>query len=466
VATAAAFDFDNGNAPIDVIIPEYVVPAIYADIAPSDATILLRITTEITNAWFDAIAPYHPTAIGVYSNLGRRPTSESATNRNKNIAIFYASYRNLNSTLPQFKSSWDAMMASVGLDPTDTSTDLKSPIGIGNVAGAAVNAFREQDGMNQLGDANGRLYNRHPYWNSTGYEPVNTAYDLFDPSRWQPAIFTTENGIFRVQQFVTPQYGSTKPYSFSNPEKYHVRPPHDSNPAHWTAYKAQVDQVLAVSANLKDYQKMMAELVNDKIRGVGFGSLFVALSHGMTLDQFVQYDFTTNMAAFDGGIVVWQEKKRYDATRPASAIAFVYGDQPVTAWGGPGQGTVTNLPASQWKGYIPLPDHPEYPSGTQCICEGFAEASRRFTGSDNFGWSVPSPKGSSLVEPGVTPASDITLGPWATFTQFSQECGQARNWGGVHFLPAIQASYDLCGQFGDSAYEFVQAHINGNVGGN
>ena len=42
--------------------------------------------------------------------------------------------------------------------------------------------------MNQLGDEGGRQYNRRPYEDYTGYKPVNTAYKLSDPSRWQPLL--------------------------------------------------------------------------------------------------------------------------------------------------------------------------------------------------------------------------------------------------------------------------------------
>src|SRR5688572_18119225 len=103
-AEAAAFNFDNGNAAIEVVIPN-AIPVIFASVNPGDASLILRYTTVITNSWFDAIAPYHPTAVGVYSKLGRRPPNDR-TNRNKNIAILYASYRALNSLFPQANSTW------------------------------------------------------------------------------------------------------------------------------------------------------------------------------------------------------------------------------------------------------------------------------------------------------------------------------------------------------------------------
>ena len=135
-AQAPIFNFDTGNAGIEVIIPA-VIPALFQTTAPNDAPIILRHTTVITNAWFDAIAPYHPTAVGVYSRLGRRPPIEAATNRQKNIAMFYASYRVLNRLMPRFAANWRAMLVSVGLDPDDASEDLTTAVGIGNVAGRA-----------------------------------------------------------------------------------------------------------------------------------------------------------------------------------------------------------------------------------------------------------------------------------------------------------------------------------------
>jgi hypothetical protein len=155
---APAFDFDNGNAPIEVVIPA-AIPAIFQMSPPgSDASLVLRVTTLITNGWFDAIAPYHPTAVGVYSRLGRRPASEASTNKNKNTAILYASRHVLNSLFPERAAEWAAMLSSVGLNPADGSLDTSTAVGIGNAAGRAVVAARERDGMNQLGDE-GRTYN-------------------------------------------------------------------------------------------------------------------------------------------------------------------------------------------------------------------------------------------------------------------------------------------------------------------
>ncbi|HSM74306.1 MAG TPA: vanadium-dependent haloperoxidase [Desulfobacterales bacterium] len=472
IPAQAAFDFDEGNAAIEVVIPA-AVPAIFAAVSPGDAPLVLRFTTMLTNAWFDATAPYHPTAVGVYSRIDRRP-EEEWKNSNSNIAILFASYRTLNSLFPSFAKNWRAMMESVGLDPDYLDEDSANPAGIGNLAANAMLMVRENDGMNQLGNEGGRAYNMQPYADYTGYAPVNTAYKLKAPSRWQPHILVSPYGISRVQQYITPQYALVIPYSYNDPSVFSVAPPLKSQ---WRGspnarglrmsrgsanadYIAQAVEVIEASANLTDEEKMTAELFDDKIRSLGFASIFAA--RGLSAIEFVHYDFLVNAAAFDTGIVMWQEKTRYDAVRPFSTIRFLFGESPITAWGGPGKGTVNDLPANQWRSYLPVADHPEYPSGSTGVCEAHAQASRLFFGDDQLGWSVPAPAGSSVIEPGVTPSRDINLF-FDSWTDFAEDCGNSRLWGGVHFRDAIDNMRHLGREIGTQAYVFVKAHIDGSI---
>jgi hypothetical protein len=159
---------------------------------------------------------------------------------------------------------------------------------------------------------------------------------------------------------------------------------------------------------------MIAELFDNKIASLGFSALFITLSRRLSLDQFVQYDFLTNMAAFDGGIAAWKEKARFDTVRPVTAIRHLYKGRSITGWAGPGRGIVDDLPANEWRSYPNTANHPEYPSGSACFCAAHTQASRRYLGSDAFGWSVEARAGSSVIEPGATPATDLTLGPWNT----------------------------------------------------
>ncbi|MFF5010796.1 vanadium-dependent haloperoxidase [Streptomyces phaeochromogenes] len=456
---ATSFDLDNGNVFFEVLYPE-INPAVrkYVSQTGVDAPLVLRVTTLVTNGWFDAIAPYHSTAVGVYSDLGRRPADE-AKNRNKNIAIMYASYRVLNSVLPQNRVGWRDMMKKVGLDPDDTSEDRTTPVGLGNLAGNAVVSARAHDGLNQLGDTD-RTYNRQPYQDYTGYKPVNTPYELRDPSRWQPAVLTKGNGIFTVQQFVTPQWRFTKPYSYKDPKQFTVPAPRNSDHHNRAAYRKQVDEVLAASAALNDERKMKSQFFNDKFLGVGYPTIAEAVNHGLRLDEYVHASFAGDVAAYDGGIAAWHNKARYDAVRPPTAVRHVYGKKHVTAWGGPGKGTVDDIPAVEWQPFMELPDHPEYPSGSTALCAAVAQVGRLTHGTEKVDISYRFERGSSFIEPGITPAKTLELN-WKTWSDYVRDCGLSRLWGGVHFKSAIEASWKMGKPIGEHAYAFVQSHVKG-----
>ena len=178
--------------------------------------------------------------------------------------------------------------------------------------------------------------------------------------------------------------------------------------------------------------------------------------------EFIHLDFLVNMASFDAGIVIWQEKRRYDAVRPFSAIHHIYGDKAVTAWGGVGQGSVDDIPGKEWKSYLAAADHPEYPSASACFCTAQAQAARKYFNSDTLGFQVDRTVGSSKTEPGITPATNTTLS-WKTWTEFSQDCGQSRVWAGVHFQAAVDVSNKLCSVFGDTAFEYINELIAGTA---
>ncbi len=442
---------DQVNPLIDIVLPR-LYPIIAMDVSPSlgDATLINRINLVVALGMMDAAAPYHETAVGMYSRIPRLPESER-DDRNINVAMLHAAYQALVGLLPQRELVWRDMLNDYGLDPADDSRDQTTPVGIGNIAGRGALEGRLRDGMNQLGN----------YQDNTGYMPVNSAYVLRDASRWQPGVRLQGAGVYTVQQFVTPQLANTEPVGAFDPREFRVAPPFASDPEDWSAYKGQADAVLEVSANLSDEQKLKAELFDNKILSLGLSFVHLAQVKNWSPADTVRGYFLKTAAAMDGSIVVWQEKARYDAVRPASAILHIYGDEPVTAWGGPGAGRREIL-ASQWRSYLPEADHPEYPSGSTCGCYAQAQAVRRYAGSDELNWSVAYPAGSSRVEPGFTPAEDLTL-PFATWTDFAQDCGQSRVWAGVHFQAAVEASADLCGGFGDLAYEYFQTLLDGSA---
>lgn len=458
-ARVAAFDLDHGNALTGVIYPHFSKAVRTVTPDGSDATLIADHILTVETAWFDAIAPYHETAVGIYSNLGRRPRSE-ATTHNRNVAVIYAAYTSLNATFPKFKADFDQMMAEAGLDPNNTSTDLTTAAGLGIMASRKVLQARQNDGSNRDGTAGGRKYNPMPYADYTGYRPVNTAYELRDPSRWQPQLVGKE-GIFKIQQFVTPYWGRVKPVSYRSPAEFSVSPPVNSHVTNRAAYKAQADEILAASAGLNDQKKMQAEFWNDKITALGRTAGTAAFEqYNMDVEKAVQYVATVDLAVFDVSIATFAFKRQYDSVRPITAIQYLYGDKKITAWGGPGKGTVNDITGNQWRPYLNTADHTEYPSASSAYCMAYAEAARRFLGSDKLDMTITMPKGSSFVEPGLTPASDVTL-HYGNLTDMANACRMSRILGGVHFRAATENVEQYAPKVGDSVYTFIQRKLHG-----
>lgn len=109
VKDANGYDFQNGNAAIDIVIPASL-SVVLQEVSPGDAPIIFRTETLLSNAWFDALAPFHKTAVGVYTKFPASYRFTENGNKNKNIAILYASYQVLMSLFPKYKNIWDTMM--------------------------------------------------------------------------------------------------------------------------------------------------------------------------------------------------------------------------------------------------------------------------------------------------------------------------------------------------------------------
>ena len=84
--------------------------------------------------------------------------------------------------------------------------------------------------------------------------------------------------------------------------------------------------MLAVSANITDQQKMLAELFDNKFRSLGGAAMAANTNQNLTLMELTHLEFVVNMAAHDAGIAIWQEKAKWNAVRPFTAIAKVYPD--------------------------------------------------------------------------------------------------------------------------------------------
>jgi hypothetical protein len=319
--------------------------------------------------------------------------------------------------------------------------------------------FRRNDGSNQL---NG-------YEDATDYQPVNSPDEVVDFNRWQPLRVPLDDPNGTVQKFLTPQWGQVIPFALESGDQF--RPPAPV-PTDTALFQQRVGELLNISANLTDEQKIIAEAWED---GAGtsfppgtwmtFGQ-FVSERDANSLDEDIKMFFPLGNAVFDAGIAAWEAKRFYDYVRPVTAVRELFDGQEVFAWGGPGEGTQL-IDGSEWQPYQrindPTPPFAEYVSGHSTFSAAAAEILQRATGSDEFGGSFTAEPGSSIFEPGVTPTEEVTLF-WPTFSDAANESGISRLYGGIHFTEGDLNGRTLGREVGAEVWEEAQSFINGGNG--
>jgi hypothetical protein len=464
---------------------------------------------------YDAWTAYDDKAIGTQlSGALRRPPNER-TLANKEKAVSYAAYRALSDVLPtDTESAYKPLMKELGYDPNNNSTDIETPEGIGNVACAAVLEFRHHDKSNQLGDtlfsakqdqAHEKPASTGPYGDWTGYTPVNAPGTLparstftkpLNPDHWQPLTYTDSTGNLVVQMFQGAQWPFVTPFAFApvpqasawhgsieeklmSTDSVHellenAQTLRSANPlpAKYGSpeYLKQAEELINLSSNLTDRQKMLAEFWTSETdpasaRWLQFAEFISDRDH-LSLDDQVKLIFALSNAIMDADIAAWDAKRYYDSVRPTTVIPLLYRGKTIKTWGGPGKGTL-QIDGGQWLPYqsatLPTPSSPEYASETSAESAAAARVLALFTSSDRFEYSMTAEKGSSRIEPGITPAQPVAL-KWETFTEAADQAGIAGRYAGIHFAAADLAGHKLGRLAADRAFARAQLYFSGNVG--
>jgi PAP2 superfamily len=408
---------------------------------------------------YDAWAAHDDLAFG--SRLGgvlRRPPP-GRTQEAKQEAASFAAHRALVDLFPGQTAAFARLMGDLGHDPAAVGGE-GSPSAVGVLAARVVLAFRHGDGANQLGDLTCEPRELpEPYTDWTGYQPVNPLHRLLDPNRWQP--LPTPDGV--GQRYLAPHWGLVAPFALEAGWELRPRVGPRLHPGRRFLFQAQ--ELLDDSAGLTDEHKAIAEYWADgpgSETPPGHWCLLaqeVSARDGHGLDQDVRLFFALSGALMDAGIAAWDAKRAFDSVRPRSAIRFLFAGREVLAWGGPGLGR-RPIRGEEWQPYLATPPFPEYVSGHSTFSAAAATVLARFTGSDRFGATATVAAGSSRVEPGVTPAADVTLS-WPTFTDAAAEAGRSRRYGGIHFTAGDLAGRALGGMVGARAWQAAAALFAG-----
>lgn len=445
-------------------------------------TILSRQMQVPLNAMYDAWACYDEKAVGTLFGGELRQPKKERTLKNKQTAIAYAVYRTTVDVLPHHEAYLTEQMKAAGFDPQDKSTDLKTPVGIGNHIAAELLKIRHRDGANQLGDEIGGKSGQ-AYSDYTMYKPVNPPDRVFDPDRWQPLPFVQKNGKVTYPGFLTPHWYRVKPFALKTCDQFRPGPQPKVGS---DQLKKEVAECVSVNANLTPAQKALVEFMRDGPRSTGQSGHWLRFAQDVSrrdkndLDRDVKLFFTVGNCAFDTFISCWDTKRYYDSSRPMTLIRHVYyKDQDIASWAGPGKGVVTR-PGNDWLPYSPAefitPPFPGYTSGHATVSGGCAEILKLFTGSDKFG-VIEERMAGDLTEHGFTcvqmqtkdgkplkapehATCEVAL-RLPTFTETADMAAESRLLGGYHIRTDNAQGLKTGRQIANYLWPIMQSYFDG-----
>jgi hypothetical protein len=147
----------------------------------------------------------------------------------------------------------------------------------------------------------------------------------------------------------------------------------------------------------------------------------VSAAKGLSISENARLFAVLSMATADSQIVAFAEKYRRPHWRPITAIRS-----------GVAADAAPALPRdANWEPLIGTPPHPEYPSA-HAIFSGAAEAVLRvWLGGDDIDLSVTYPQVFGITR------------SWRRLSQITDEVGDARVWGGIHFRSADRDGIDV-----------------------
>jgi hypothetical protein len=502
-----------------------------------------RALAIVHTCMYDAWAAYDERADGTTDPKGRRrrPRGER-TDANKAEAISFAAYRCLLNLYPD-DGSYNPPPVGSGLAATpsarltavlnshgylpDTTTDLKRPAGVGNVAAQAVIAARANDGSNQYGtlaavpciadtyswtitpllhlrDADPGLqplpcagpggaasgpYADYAASGSTPYLPSNPLMgfcspgtvcpdsdpyldpslpwpNVADKNHWQPLVFSTH----ARQTFIGAHWERVTPFALTSADQFDNQIPAPNFLKNDSKYKSDVDAMIQYSASLDTSKKLIVEYWADGPNSElppGHWAIFaqyVSQRDNNTIDDDAKMFFAMHNASFDASIVAWHIKRKYDGVRPITAVRYTKKGKDITAWGGPGRPT-EKIDGEKWMPYNPGSNlTPPFPG----YFSGHSVFSRSSATVLNL-FTGSDTFGFTTVIPANFGRVEPNIPPvpttmsFATFNDAANAAGLSRLYGGIHFPDDNTMGQSIGVLIGQQAWAKAQTYFNGTA---
>jgi len=280
---------------------------------------------------------------------------------------------------------------------------------------------------------------------------------------WYPLLESDGHGYFTRQEFVTPHIGFTTRLYGINVTEYEEF--YADDPRYDYCFEAEkvIETTRIMATN--DEQKARIEMFNSKFTSLLPMQVNWSIMKGFDLFQFWYYDVALVAAMYDAIVLVWREKVLHDMVRPTTVVHTIKGDDMIDSYAGPFNGA-QNIKATDWTPYVRTMPHAEYPSGSACVCTAYAETMQVLTRQDDTDIPVTMQilAGSSKSEPGVVPASNITI-TYNKWSEIQEECGQSRLHGGMHFSHSVPDGEKLCSGVATKIIDRAEMLKNGDPAG-
>lgn len=351
------------------------------------------------------------------------------------------------------------------------------PLTMGHVIGFKVRYYMETDGWNFLGDETYSTVHQvtvpcssscRVYQDTTGYEPVldplkhpnfTSINDCAsDCKRWQPLQEGDSIGNLKHQEFIVPHIGEKAKTYLRQPSLTLDDPDYDL-----TQESLLVVERLRASS-FDQYQKDSIKFFDNKlkVRGVFQQGMKVQLKEGgiHSYQDHVLWLLGLSAAEYDGIIQAWHEKRHHDLVRPTTVIKR-WNNVELYTYGGDrtNEGPVY-ISARDFEAFVRVMPHPEFPSGSSCLCTTYYEFTDIYT-TQKYNMTLQNLEWNNRVPQNWDPNADYYI--LQDMEELRDVCGDSRLWGGMHYTAAIEAGNQVCSGLGQLAYDYIEVVKNSSM---
>jgi hypothetical protein len=346
--------------------------------------------------------------------------------------------------------------------------DDYNPYTVGGYLGVLVRNYFDQDGFNTLGDmtygravdgpvpctGNCRLnqdtsgYAPRPNPRTLGHlNPDSSKYECTGfCRRWQPLQEGDEYGNLVQQEFVAAHIGDYGKTYLRNATLTLENPHYDLRAASLQV----IDEVKMASSD--GYKKAAITMMDDKLkvrRAIQDALNAEVYDSGeMSFQEYTMFLTGISTAEIDGLVQAWKEKRHHDLVRPTTVIKHWDDDILNTFSGDRDFHGPADIAARDFEAFIRVMPHPEFPSGSSCLCTTYQEYTDKWM-MDRYNRTLTN-FGSRY--------NDIVFDDMDDLREI---CGQSRIWGGMHYPESVPAGEEVCKGLGELAVTWSDNLRNG-----